>query len=484
MPRSFVRRVSVRGVATIAVVVIGMVAGIVPTAVSATTDGSLDKTFGTDGIAKVTLGDSGDNVFGFAVHPDGKSIEVGRHLDGADYKWQFVRMTRAGTLDTTFGTNGVALLDIRPGNADEYALAVAVQPDGKIVLAGYTQPNGSTSSFAMARVNPNGTLDGTFDGDGKFTTQIVAGSAAFAFSIAVQRDGNIIAAGTAGNFAEFGFVRVTPTGALDTTFHGTGKLAVDVGTTNELATSVVLQPDGKIVAGGTIGTEPNEDMALVRLDASGVLDPTFDGDGRVITNFAGSDDSISTIALQPDGKIVAAGTSGVAARHLAVARYLSDGSLDSTFGAGGKVTVDTQSTGAEQSIGLASAPDGLIVLGARSPAHAIFARLLSSGFSATGYWLVAADGGVFSYGSSVFHGSTGAIKLNRPIVGTAASPTGGGYWFVASDGGIFNYGDAQFFGSAGAMKLNQPVVGMAANRTGNGYWLIARDGGIFNYGDA
>ena len=101
-----------------------------------------------------------------------------------------------------------------------------------------------------------------------------------------------------------------------------------------------------------------------------------------------------------------------------------------------------------------------------------------------GYWLVASDGGIFSYGDANFYGSTGAIRLNQPVVGMAATPDGGGYWLVAADGGIFSYGDAHFFGSTGAMRLNQPVVGMAATGDGGGYWLVAADGGIFAYGDA
>jgi hypothetical protein len=104
--------------------------------------------------------------------------------------------------------------------------------------------------------------------------------------------------------------------------------------------------------------------------------------------------------------------------------------------------------------------------------------------SGKGYWLVASDGGIFSYGDAQFYGSTGAIHLNKPIVGMAATPSGGGYWLVASDGGIFSYGDAQFYGSTGAIHLNKPIVGMAATSDGGGYWLVASDGGIFNYGDA
>ncbi len=101
-----------------------------------------------------------------------------------------------------------------------------------------------------------------------------------------------------------------------------------------------------------------------------------------------------------------------------------------------------------------------------------------------GYWLVASDGGVFTFGDATFFGSTGAMSLNKPIVGMASTPDGRGYWLVASDGGIFTFGDATFFGSTGAMSLNKPIVGMASTPDGGGYWLVASDGGIFTFGDA
>jgi hypothetical protein len=104
--------------------------------------------------------------------------------------------------------------------------------------------------------------------------------------------------------------------------------------------------------------------------------------------------------------------------------------------------------------------------------------------SGKGYWMLGADGGVFTYGDAAFFGSTGSIRLNRPVVGMAPTPDGQGYWFVASDGGVFSYGNAGFFGSAGSIKLKSPIVGMAATPSGRGYWLVASDGGIFAYGDA
>jgi hypothetical protein len=101
-----------------------------------------------------------------------------------------------------------------------------------------------------------------------------------------------------------------------------------------------------------------------------------------------------------------------------------------------------------------------------------------------GYWLVASDGGIFTFGDAGYFGSTGSMALNKPIVGMAATPDDQGYWLVASDGGIFSFGDARFWGSTGAMTLNKPIVGMTATPDGHGYWLVASDGGIFTFGDA
>lgn len=104
--------------------------------------------------------------------------------------------------------------------------------------------------------------------------------------------------------------------------------------------------------------------------------------------------------------------------------------------------------------------------------------------SGSGYRFVASDGGVFSFGDANFYGSTGAMRLNQPVVGMSTTPSGNGYWLVASDGGIFSFGDAAFYGSTGAMRLNKPIVGMSTTPSGHGYWLVASDGGIFCFGDA
>ena len=103
--------------------------------------------------------------------------------------------------------------------------------------------------------------------------------------------------------------------------------------------------------------------------------------------------------------------------------------------------------------------------------------------SGRGYWLVASDGGMFSFGDAGFFGSTGDRVLNKPIVGMASTPSGRGYWLVASDGGMFSFGDAGFFGSTGDRVLNKPIVGMSSTATSDGYWLVASDGGIFAFSE-
>jgi lysophospholipase L1-like esterase len=136
-------------------------------------------------------------------------------------------------------------------------------------------------------------------------------------------------------------------------------------------------------------------------------------------------------------------------------------------------------------------PDGRVEPGRGTPSYGSLAsppRAPIVGMSATssgqGYWLVAADGGVFSFGDASFYGSTGGLRLNQPIVAMSATPSGRGYWLLAADGGVFSFGDASFYGSTGSLRLNQPVVGMSATPSGRGYWFVAADGGVFSFGDA
>jgi Beta-lactamase enzyme family len=171
------------------------------------------------------------------------------------------------------------------------------------------------------------------------------------------------------------------------------------------------------------------------------------------------------------------------------------GVLVLVVGYGLETTRDVPATSASAATGHVESgtpgPDSVTALGAAAAVGGTTLNNLNApvvGVAATpnglGYWVVAADGGVFAYGTAAFEGSAGGIQLNAPVVGMAATPDGGGYWLVASDGGVFAYGDAVFEGSAGGIELNAPVVGMAATPDGRGYWLVASDGGVFAYGDA
>ncbi|MGO9854574.1 MAG: Ig-like domain repeat protein, partial [Acidimicrobiales bacterium] len=173
---------------------------------------------------------------------------------------------------------------------------------------------------------------------------------------------------------------------------------------------------------------------------------------------AGAQGTGGTVSFADDGATIGA--------CAAVAAGSGVATCATTFADPGTYTVSATFSGNAQSAGSSSALTQLV------------------GRSGKGYWLVASDGGVFNYGDAGFFGSAGAVPLNKPIVGIAATPDGGGYWLVASDGGIFNYGDAGFFGSAGALPLNKPIVGIAATPDGGGYWLVASDGGVFSFGDA
>lgn len=294
------------------------------------TDGSLDGSFGAGGKV-ITAGYSGINEI--ALQADGKIVAVGLY---DYYSFAIARYNPTGALDTSFGTGGI-VTTVFGGNAQQVAYSVAVQADGKIVVAGdagYCDFNENCfSNFALARFDPDGSLDTSFGAD-------FGGDSEFATSVVVQTDGKIVAAGYA-DFGGGGFVvaRYNPTGALDTSFDGDGKVTINFGSS---PSSVVLQSDGKIIVSGYV-LGAIYDFALVRLNANGSLDTSFDGDGKVTTDF-GSADIASDIAVQADGKIVAAGSGsdyyiigGGGNVDFALSRYNSDGSLDSAFDGDGKV---------------------------------------------------------------------------------------------------------------------------------------------------
>ena len=232
------------------------------------------------------------------------------------------RGRRPGDLDPTFGSGGKVTTDF--GGGSDVAIGVALQPDGKIVAAGTTSTPGvgGFSDFALARYNSDGSLDATFGSGGKVTTDFGGGAEA----VALQPDGKIVAAGSASPgatiFSDFALARYNPDGSLDATFGSGGKVTTEFTGNFDQANAVALQPNGKIVAAGTANTGTTLEFALVRYKKHGGLDPSFGSGGKVTTDFTGSNDVACGVALQPDRKIVAVGHAGTANSDFALARYL------------------------------------------------------------------------------------------------------------------------------------------------------------------
>ncbi|MBI3786012.1 MAG: hypothetical protein HY270_21690 [Deltaproteobacteria bacterium] len=301
-----------------------------------TAAGDLDPSFGNHGIALTKIATNWAQGRAVAQQSDGKLIVVGNASSGHDDDFAVVRYNMDGSLDPSFGDGGQAATDL---GANEEGAAVAIQSDGKIVLAGYSFTNGNTSSgFAVVRYNPDGSLDRSFNGSGTVTTQIGYAQAA---AIALQSDGKIVVAGTSAsgtNFVMPGIwdvmvVRYNPDGSLDTTFGSSGTVLTDTGR-DEYASGLALQSDGKIVITGSsyVGGAYTSDVLLVRYNSNGSLDTSFDGDGKVVTDLGGYEQG-GAVAVRNDGKILVAGSN----TGLALLRYNSNGSLDTSFDGDGVV---------------------------------------------------------------------------------------------------------------------------------------------------
>ncbi len=328
--------------------------------------GDLDPTFGPVGFVITSLSPGMDRAFAIARQPDGKIILAGtRNQNSSASNIGLVRYNPNGSLDTSFDGDGIVTTQV--GTTGTEASAVAVQPDGKIVVAGISTISG-TGFYTIVRYNPNGSLDTSFDGDGIFTVSGIG----HPDSIAIQPDGKIVTAGSISlDFfsSDFCIVRVNPNGGLDTTFDTDGKAIVSISDPSagntDLAFAIALQTDGKIVVGGESDfLNTARDFTLARLNPDGSLDTTFDGDGKVRTSFGGNNqlEGIASIAIKPDGRIVAAGYGGEnGVRGFTIAQYNTDGSLDTSFGGDGKVVVPTSSNGNERAYGVAVQPDGKIV---------------------------------------------------------------------------------------------------------------------------
>jgi uncharacterized delta-60 repeat protein len=308
-------------------------------------DGGLDPTFGNGGLVVTDFGAT-DQAFAVAVQPDGKVVTAGRR--GSDSI--VARYNQDGTPDVAFGTGGRVITNF---GATEQALALALHPDGKILIVGRTN-NGGNFNFALARYQSTGILDPGFGSSGLVTTDF-GGSVDRAFALALQPDGKAVVVGDSDG--DFAVARYNLDGSLDPAFGSGGKVITTFGGADQ-ASAVVVQGDGKIVVAGQTDTGVSIDVALARYNPNGSLDAAFGSGGRVTTNFsASSDDVASTVALQFDGKIIVAGDTD---ENFALARYNPDGSLDGTFGNAGKVTTNLGSD--DRIHAMALQPDGAIVV--------------------------------------------------------------------------------------------------------------------------
>jgi uncharacterized delta-60 repeat protein len=305
--------------------------------------GGLDPTFSADGKQTTDFDFASGRAAATVIQPDGKIVAVG-DVPFMGYG-VLARYNPNGSLDTTFSGDGKQRTDFG-------AAAVAIQGNGKIVVLG-----GGT----LARFNPNGSLDTTFSGDGEQTTGFGIGS-----GVAIQGDGKIVVAGGSLNGSDFDFAlaRYNPNGSLDTTFSGDGKQTTTFGGGLDQANGVAIQANGRIVAAGVAsGGATGKDFALARYNPSGSLDPSFSGDGKQRTDFGfAADDQASGVVLQAGGKIVAAGSAGGGATggDFALARYNPNGLLDTSFSADGKRRTDFG--GYEEAHGVTLQGDGRLVV--------------------------------------------------------------------------------------------------------------------------
>lgn len=336
--------------------------------------GDLDSTFGRGGKVFTDFNHTTDIAYTVAVQPDGKLVVVGTTYANNDFSGEDFAVARYnpnGTLDTTFGNGGRVTTDF-PGLA-AVASAVVIQPDGKILVAGGAFPNFTfLGDFELVRYNADGSLDSSFGNNGIVTTSF-PGQGSYAFALALQPDGKIIAAGTDfvdfssenSSNTDFALARYYPNGKLDQSFGNKGKFTTDFDGFNDDVYSILIQPDGKIVAvGDAINQATSYDFALARYLANGTIDSSFGTGGRVRTDLGGSDLDIAYgAALQPNGKILAAGATTFnngGSQDFAVARYAANGRLDPSFDQDGRVLIDFGSF-LQSAYGVLVQADGKIV---------------------------------------------------------------------------------------------------------------------------
>jgi uncharacterized delta-60 repeat protein len=312
------------------------------------TDGTLDSTFGSGGRVRTDFPGLAAVPSSVVIQPDGKIVVAGGAFPLFTFlgNFELVRYNPNGSLDRSFGNGGIVTTTFPEGS---YAFDVALQPDGKIIAAGtvfvdFIPGEPSNTDFALARYNPDGTPDAAFGSGGQVSTDFV-GMEDDAFSVLIQSDGKIVAVGSANSpatYYDFAAVRYLNNGTIDTTFGVAGKVSTDFGVAGfDRAHSATLQPDGRIVAAGFAISQNGgvQNFAVARYTSSGVLDTTFSGDGKNQIDFGSCCQSAYQVLLQSDGKIITVGYANTESSDsdFLLARLNPRGSLDATFGVGGKV---------------------------------------------------------------------------------------------------------------------------------------------------
>jgi uncharacterized delta-60 repeat protein len=281
-----------------------------------------------------------DHAYAMLKQPDGMRVIAGSSERNGTRGFALARITADLTPDYFgFGTDGRVTHSMGFGFAE--ALAIAQAPDGKIVAAGYALASATDYDFAIARYTASGVLDPTFGSGGVVRTSLGTGQDV-ANAVAVQPDGRIVAAGykRTGNLFDFAVVRYNVNGTQDTSFGNLGVVLIPVGASNDIARSVAILPNGKIlVAGESFNGASSNDMAVVRLNANGSIDGTFADAGVALVDFAGGADSATSMVVQENGRIVLAGNAfadGPAGtqRAFALARLTATGARDTAFGSG------------------------------------------------------------------------------------------------------------------------------------------------------
>jgi uncharacterized delta-60 repeat protein len=330
-------------------------------------DGSLDTSFADSGKATTSVAkqSSADSV---AMQSDGKIVVVGNSfIDGNNNDFAVARYNANGNLDTSFNETGKATAGF---GAHDFGHSVAVHGDGRIVVAGYTTKSPeSKEECALACFKANGSLDTNFNGTGKVTTNFGGNGNAKGQSVAVQTDGKIVVVGyaTAGGVEKFALARYNADGTLDTSFGGSGRVMTDVGITGSIATGVALQKDGKIVVAGYAvkNSGTGYDFACVRYNTDGNVDQSFGDGGKTMTSVGQGDGKANSLAVQ-DGKIIVAGSAYVGDdSEFAVVRYDASGKLDMSFNAAGSVLTavgskpsEAENTAPHASMAVINDPDG------------------------------------------------------------------------------------------------------------------------------